>query len=243
MMTIGSLFAGVGGIELGLERTGGFRTIWSVEIDDYANAVRKRHWPDVPQYGDIRSCHSEAHLDGLVKTWYHPLVGESYTQEEAEMAGKLKKLTKEQAAECVRMYDGGISIGPIADYFDVSRQAMWDLLRRRTTMRPQLRFGPDNHFFRGGVTANNKAQNIVERALEAGAIVRPQACESCGVIPPQMKDGRSRIQSHHPDYNKPMDVMWLCQKCHHLWHKEHRPIRKEVLQGLAPVDVVTAGFP
>jgi len=53
-MTVGSLFAGIGGIELGLERTGHFRTIWSVEIDDYANAVRKRHWPGVPQHGDIR---------------------------------------------------------------------------------------------------------------------------------------------------------------------------------------------
>ncbi len=54
MLTVGSLFAGIGGIELGLERTGGFRTVWSVEIDDYANAVRRKHWPGVPQYGDIR---------------------------------------------------------------------------------------------------------------------------------------------------------------------------------------------
>lgn len=53
-LTVGSLFAGIGGLELGLEQTGGFKTIWSVEIDDFCNTVRKRHWPDVPQYGDIR---------------------------------------------------------------------------------------------------------------------------------------------------------------------------------------------
>ena len=53
-LTVGSLFAGIGGAELGLEQTGGFKTIWSVEIDEFCNEVRRRHWPDVPQYGDIR---------------------------------------------------------------------------------------------------------------------------------------------------------------------------------------------
>lgn len=60
MLTVGSLFSGIGGIELGLEQTGFFRTIWGVEIDDFCNAVRKRHWPDVPQYGDIREFPPEA---------------------------------------------------------------------------------------------------------------------------------------------------------------------------------------
>ena len=55
VLTIGSLFAGIGGLELGLEMTGGFRTIWSVEIEEYCNEVRKRHWPDVPQYKDVRA--------------------------------------------------------------------------------------------------------------------------------------------------------------------------------------------
>ena len=53
MITVGSLFSGIGGIELGLERTGGFKTIWNCEIDPYASAVLKKHWPDVPNLGDI----------------------------------------------------------------------------------------------------------------------------------------------------------------------------------------------
>lgn len=54
MITIGSLFSGIGGIELGLERTGGFRTIWFVEKDPYCQAVLRKHWPNIPIYGDIK---------------------------------------------------------------------------------------------------------------------------------------------------------------------------------------------
>lgn len=51
--TVGSLFAGIGGLDLGLERAG-FEVRWQVEIDDYCKAVLRKHWPGVKQYGDIR---------------------------------------------------------------------------------------------------------------------------------------------------------------------------------------------
>lgn len=55
MLTIGSVFSGIGGLELGLERAG-MQVAWQVEIDDYARRILARHWPDVPKYGDIRAC-------------------------------------------------------------------------------------------------------------------------------------------------------------------------------------------
>jgi len=54
-LTVGSLFAGIGGFDLGLENTGGFTTKWQVEIDPYCNRVLAKHWPTVPRYGDIRT--------------------------------------------------------------------------------------------------------------------------------------------------------------------------------------------
>lgn len=53
MMTVGSLFSGIGGIELGLERTGRFQTAWFVENDTYASGVLKKHWPTVVNYGNV----------------------------------------------------------------------------------------------------------------------------------------------------------------------------------------------
>lgn len=55
MITVGSLFSGIGGIDLGLERTGSFKTIWFSEVDEYASAVLRKHWPEVPNYGDIKA--------------------------------------------------------------------------------------------------------------------------------------------------------------------------------------------
>lgn len=53
MITVGSLFSGIGGLEYGLEQTGAFKTVWQSEIDGYASAVLRKHWPTVPNLGDI----------------------------------------------------------------------------------------------------------------------------------------------------------------------------------------------
>ena len=53
-MKVGSLFAGIGGFDLGLERAG-FEIAWQVEIDPYCQRVLAKHWPGVPRYGDIRA--------------------------------------------------------------------------------------------------------------------------------------------------------------------------------------------
>lgn len=49
-----SLFSGIGGFDLGLERTGGFKTIAFCEIEPYCQAVLRKHWPEVPIYDDVR---------------------------------------------------------------------------------------------------------------------------------------------------------------------------------------------
>ena len=54
-LTVGSLFSGIGGIDLGLQRAG-FEIVFQVEIDDYCNRVLAKHWPNVPRYRDVREC-------------------------------------------------------------------------------------------------------------------------------------------------------------------------------------------
>lgn len=55
-----------------------------------------------------------------------------------------------------------------------------------------------------------QCHNAVARAIKKGELV-PQNCERCG---------DEKTVAHHEDYDKPLDVVWLCQPCHKQRHKE-----------------------
>lgn len=60
--TVGSLFAGIGGIDLAFEAAG-FRTVWQVEIADFPRAILAKHFPRATQHRDIFDCHNLPHVD------------------------------------------------------------------------------------------------------------------------------------------------------------------------------------
>lgn len=131
-------------------------------------------------------------------------------------------------AGAVALYEKqGLSIGDLALMYGNTRQSMHDVLKRRgCRFRPHLRFGTDNHFWRGS-SDDDWSQRVIEKAIKGGRLVPAVCCEECGASY-RFKDGRRAIQAHHGDYNKPLDVTWLCQKCHHEWHKNNRAIPREL---------------
>lgn len=66
-LTVGSLFAGIGGFDLGFERAG-FTVRWQVEIDPWCRRVLETHWPHVYRHDDVRTAgaHNLEAVDVLV---------------------------------------------------------------------------------------------------------------------------------------------------------------------------------
>lgn len=57
-----------------------------------------------------------------------------------------------------------------------------------------------------------RAHNAVNNGIRGGTVFRPDSCSICGKV--------GRLDGHHPDYTKPLDVVWLCQVCHKKEKKE-----------------------
>ena len=51
-----------------------------------------------------------------------------------------------------------------------------------------------------------RAHGEYQKAINSGALVRPTECSDCGAncVP----------HGHHDDYSRPLEVRWLCAKCH-----------------------------
>ena len=57
-----------------------------------------------------------------------------------------------------------------------------------------------------------QARNAVNNAIRDGRLDKPDHCEKCNAT--------GRIEGHHPDYSKPLEVMWLCFICHRAEHDQ-----------------------
>lgn len=64
------------------------------------------------------------------------------------------------------------------------------------------------------MSADARALAAALRELEAKA-KPPKNCQKCGCVP-KCRDGRRAIQGHHHrGYDRPLDVVWLCARCHY----------------------------
>lgn len=56
-----------------------------------------------------------------------------------------------------------------------------------------------------------KARLLILTAIRSGNIIKPDKCTIC--------DRKAKLTGHHEDYNKPLEVVWICASCHNYIHK------------------------
>lgn len=56
----------------------------------------------------------------------------------------------------------------------------------------------------------HRAYMAVQYALSTGYLIKPLECENC--------HEECKLEGHHEDYNKPLEVNWLCEHCHKAIH-------------------------
>ena len=96
--TVGSLFAGIGGFDLGFDKAG-LETAWQVELDGACNSVLKKHWPNVGRFLDVRDVGS-SNLEAV-----DVIVG-GFPCQDLSVAGKRGGLEGERSGlfyECARI--------------------------------------------------------------------------------------------------------------------------------------------
>ena len=86
-------------------------------------------------------------------------------------------------------------------------RAAMRLLGKRTSERKKASSRANAKRPRKGV---NGAHQMVRFAIREGRL-KPKPCERCG---------NPNVVAHHEDYNKPLDVTWLCRSCHKNRHNE-----------------------
>jgi len=63
------------------------------------------------------------------------------------------------------------------------------------------------------------AHLLVQKAVRSGKLIKPVLCETCSCS--------GKLEAHHDDYDKPLDVRWLCVPCHTAWHVQDRERKRK----------------
>ena len=65
----------------------------------------------------------------------------------------------------------------------------------------------------------NNIRSLLNYNIATGSIIKPNICEKCKKV--------KKLEGHHEDYNKPLEVKWLCKQCHAIWHSKRKLLLSE----------------
>ncbi|ADV83852.1 DNA cytosine methyltransferase [Terriglobus saanensis] len=148
--TVGSLFAGIGGIDLGFERAG-FRTVWQVEINPYCQRVLAKNFPHAERYADIRECgaHNLKPVDVIVGGFPCQDISNAgkragITGERSGLWGEYARIVRELRPRFVFVENVAALLGRgmgtvLGDLAEIGYDAEWEIVSAADVGAPHLR--------------------------------------------------------------------------------------------------------
>lgn len=86
--------------------------------------------------------------------------------------------------------------------------------RRQRRKDDPKKYSADSRRWKRNNKPKEQAHKAVARAIKKGVLIKPVVCPQCG--------SSVKIEGHHDDYAKQLDVIWVCQRCHNKIHEAMR---------------------
>lgn len=141
----------------------------------------------------MKTCFKCSRTLPLAEFYRHPQMGDGYL-------GKCKDCTRDDVTEH-RIKN----VGRIRQYDRERAELPHRVALRARVVKEWRAAHPDRAL----------AQRQLRYAVLTGRVIKPSECQRCSAVP-------SRIEAHHHDYTKPLDVEWLCKPCHAKADQERR---------------------
>ena len=141
----------------------------------------------------MKTCFKCSRSLPLAEFYRHPQMGDGYL-------GKCKDCTRDDVTEH-RIKN----VGRIREY-DRERSKLPHRIALRSRVQRE---------WRSAYPERASAQRRLRHAVLYGRVLKATECQRCGAVP-------IRIEAHHHDYSKPLDVEWLCKPCHAKADQERR---------------------
>jgi hypothetical protein len=107
--------------------------------------------------------------------------------------------------DCARQY--------IRDY---TKTGYFNDYQKRPEVKARIRANKSLYRQREDVKVKNTAREYTNHKIRAGAITR-EPCAFCG---------KEQTEAHHPDYSKPLSIVWLCSDCHRELHLKSKYLKE-----------------
>lgn len=96
------------------------------------------------------------------------------------------------------------------DWYAKNKDELIEKRRERTTYEQKKKWN-ENQKSLEDYARKHRAHCLLNKYIGQGKIIKPERCQIC--------DSKRKIEGHHHDYDKPLEVIWVCRACHAAIHR------------------------